>query len=503
MPYFSTRHPHGPRVDLKTVLLTGLASDGGLYMPDAIPTIAPAQVQRWGSAPNFVELASDVAVAWFGDEIPPETLHTICREAYDFAPVLCVVGDRTMCELFHGPSLSFKDFAAQFLMRLLDHLLTRDNERALILTATSGDTGGAVAAACHGRARIDAVICYPQGRISHLQEQQIASWGGNVHAVAVRGTFDDCQRIVKEMLHQADVAWRTGVGVGVAGAGRQNDHGSADKPLRHGGSSTRVTSANSINIGRLLPQTFYYWYAALAAPQSTFVVPSGNFGNLTAGVLAQRMGAPIAAFLAATNRNDTVPRYLATGDYHPHPTQATHSNAMDVSDPSNWERLRHLFRGLASSPPPAEPAEPPPHGSKARWVDSHELVRGNLPDNDSLPQLRAAITGLAIDEATTVETIRRVHAQHGYVLDPHTAVAWAASERASAAQAIILATAHPAKFPEVITTAIGQAPTPPTRLAACLHRPSHTTEIEATTEALRAYLTTTGIPPAQGNMQRI
>lgn len=446
MPYFSTRHPHGPRVDLKTALLTGLAPDGGLYVPDTIPTITPAQVQRWGAAPNFVELARDVAIAWFGDEIPPEILRTMCREAYDFAPVLRAVGDRTICELFHGPSLSFKDFAAQFLMRLLDHLLTRDDERALVLTATSGDTGGAVAAACHGRARIDAVICYPQGRISRLQEQQIASWGGNVRAVAVRGTFDDCQHMVKAVLQDADAAGRGG-------------HRRADPSSRAEAAAAHVTSANSINLGRLLPQTFYYWSAALAAPQSTFVVPSGNFGNLTAGVLAQRMGAPIAGFIAATNRNDTVPRYLATGDYCPRPTQATHSNAMDVGDPSNWERLRHLY-------------------------------------NDTLAQLRAAITGLAIDEATTVETMRRVHAQHGYALDPHTAVAWAASERASAAPAIILATAHPAKFPELITTAIGQAPTPPAQLAACLDRPRHTTEIAATTEALRAYLTTIEIPPA-------
>lgn len=413
MKYFSTRDSGQNGVDLKTALLKGLAPDGGLYLPQSIPILSPVPSEK-----AFPDLAVRIALAWFGDDVEHGVLRTIVREAYDFPVPILHVGDRYICELFHGPSLSFKDFAAQFFMRLLDHLLARDDENAMILTATSGDTGSAVAAACHGRARLRAVILYPKGRISPTQEQQITTWGGNVTAVAVQGTFDDCQRLVKSAL---------------AARAIPNVH---------------LTSANSINIGRLLPQTFYYWWIALQHHNATVAVPSGNFGNLTAGVLAKRMGAPIAKFTAATNANDAVPRYLAHGAYEPTATQHTLSNAMDVGAPSNFERLQYLY-------------------------------------NDDVAAMRSEIRGIVVTDAQTTATIISVHHQHSYLLDPHTAVAWCASCPAD----VILSTAHPAKFPEVITPLVGTAPSIPSQLATVSRRVHHVVNLtEPSESALQALL---------------
>lgn len=418
MKYFSTRGDYTTTVDLKTALLTGLAPDGGLYLPQAIPIVTDTS-----TAATFPELAERLALAWFGDGVDHDILRDIVRAAYDFPVPIVQVGDRFVCELFHGPSLSFKDFAAQFFMRLLDHLLARDDEHALILTATSGDTGSAVAAACHGRARLRAVILYPKGRISPTQEQQITTWGGNITAVAVHGTFDDCQRLVKSALA---------------------DHTTvpANLPVIPAQAGIHCTSANSINIGRLLPQTFYYWWIALQHPNVTIVVPSGNFGNLTAGVLAKRMGAPIAHFIAATNANDAVPRYLQCGTYEPAATQHTLSNAMDVGAPSNFDRLRYLF-------------------------------------GDDMTAMRSDISGATVTDAQTRATIINVYQQHGYLLDPHTAVAWHASTPAQ----VMLSTAHPAKFPEALTPLVGTAPPIPPQLARLLGRTSHAINLTEPTEA--------------------
>lgn len=414
MKYFSTRGGEHQTVDLKTALLTGLAPDGGLYLPLSIPAVQGAAQQT----ATFPELAAYLALAWFGDDVAHEILHDIVHEAYDFPVPIVHIGDRFVCELFHGPSLSFKDFAAQFFMRLLDHLLMRDDEHALILTATSGDTGSAVAAACHGRARLRAVILYPKGHISPTQEQQITTWGGNVTAVAVHGTFDDCQRLVKSALAARVIP------------------------------NVHLTSANSINIGRLLPQTFYYWWIALQRPHATLVVPSGNFGNLNAGVLAKRMGAPITHFIAATNANDAVPRYLTDGIYDPHPTQHTLSNAMDVGAPSNVERLRYLF-------------------------------------HDDIATMRSEISGATVSDAQTQHTITNVYQQHGYLLDPHTAVAW----HASTPEQVILSTAHPSKFSEVLTPLVGITPPIPPQLATTSERVSHVVNLtEPTYSALQALL---------------
>lgn len=398
MKTISTR---GAVSDLKTALLQGLAPDGGLYLPEHIPTIAQTTWQTWHPL-RFAPMAEHLAPIWFENNLDAALLQRIVRESYTFDIPLHKLSDkRFCCELFHGPSLSFKDVAAQFLMRTLDAFLERDDERALVLTATSGDTGSAVAAACHGRKRIRAVVLYPRGRISRIQEQQIATWGGNVLAVSVAGTFDDCQRLVKMRL---------------------------TKPAPKG---WHLTSANSINIGRLLPQTFYYWFIAIRHPGCVIVVPSGNIGNLTAGILAQRMGAPIAHFVAATNVNDSLPRFLQSGKFQPHTTHHTLSNAMDVGNPSNFERLSHLFGG-------------------------------------DVAKMSAVISGTVVTDDETRATMKDIWEQHQYLMDPHTAVAWTGLKRVEKQFAgtpiIALGTAHPAKFTELVQECTGQIPPVPASL---------------------------------------
>lgn len=408
MNYLSTRGAVG---DLKTALLQGLAPDGGLYLPDHIPGIPKSVWEKWRGL-SFAELAEKLAPFWFSEKLDP---------VYNFDVPLHDLGNQQYCcELFHGPSLSFKDVAAQFLMRTLDAILERDDERALVLTATSGDTGSAVAAACFGRQRIRAVILYPKGRISRVQEQQIATWGDNVQAVAVAGTFDDCQRLVKARLAQpAPKGWH-------------------------------LTSANSINIGRLLPQTFYYWHAAIQQPNGVIVVPTGNIGNLSAGVLAQRMGAPIHHFVAASNANDALPRYLQSGKFEPHATHHTISNAMDVGNPSNFERLNALFHNDAT-------------------------------------KMSALISGTVVSDDETRATMKTVWEQHQYLMDPHTAVAWTGLTRVQTQFAghplIALATAHPAKFPEVVIPATGQTPPVPASLHVQLNRQLQKMELNTLTDA--------------------
>ncbi|PIR20812.1 MAG: threonine synthase [Deltaproteobacteria bacterium CG11_big_fil_rev_8_21_14_0_20_47_16] len=416
MKYISTR---GAVSDLKTALLQGLAPDGGLYLPEQIPAIAKSTWQHWKGL-SFAQLAEQLAAIWFQDNLDATLLKKITHDAYTFdIPLQDLGNNQSCCELFHGPSLSFKDVAAQFLMRILDTLLERDNEQALVLTATSGDTGSAVAAACHGRKRIRTIILYPQGRISRVQEQQIATWGGNVQAVSVAGIFDDCQRLVKARLTQpAPQGWH-------------------------------LTSANSINIGRLIPQTFYYWFAALQHPNCVIVVPTGNIGNLTAGVIAQRMGAPIAHFVAASNANDALPRYLQSGTFTPHATHHTISNAMDVGNPSNFERLSHLF------------------------------------DQDAT-KMATMISGCVVSDDETRATMKMVWDQHHYLMDPHTAVAWTALTRLQKQFAghpmIALGTAHPAKFPEVVAPATGQVPPVPASLQAQMGQKSHKIDLNEPSE---------------------
>jgi len=351
------------------------------------------------------------------------------REALDFPLPLVPLADRVhVLELFHGPTGAFKDVGARFLARAL--AATRAaREEITVLTATSGDTGGAVAHAFHGVTGTQVVILFPLGQVSPLQERQFTSLGGNVSAVGVRGTFDDCQRLVKEAFADRDLAGRLG-----------------------------LTSANSINIGRLLPQVFYYFYAAAQLSGSAEIlvsVPSGNFGNLAAGLLAKRLGAPVTRFVAATNANDVVPEYLETGRFVSRPSVRTISSAMDVGNPSNFERIHSLY------------------------------------DRD-VTRLRRDVAGRAYDDDATRRCMADTFRRHGYLLDPHSAVGMLALQdemrQRPGVAGIVLGTAHPAKFADVVESAIGHPVVPPPQLADLAARESRYATIEPRLEALEPLL---------------
>ena len=392
-----------PLVSFREALLSGIAPDGGLYLPIELPVFSTADLAAWRALP-FDALAIQLTARLLGDEFPASALERLVGDALNFAvPAVRVDQRLSILELFHGPTLAFKDFGARFLGRFFGHLLAERGDHATILVATSGDTGSAVARGFAGVSGVRVVVLYPAGRVSAFQEAQMASIGGNVTAVRVPGVFDDCQRLVKAAFQDPALS-----------------------PLR-------LSSANSINIGRLLPQSFYYVAGYLAATPAigapvVFAVPSGNLGNLTAGVLAARMGLPVARFVAATNANDVLPEYLETGVFRSRPSVPTLSNAMDVGDPSNFARLDRLYDG-------------------------------------SLHAMRAAIQGERVTEAETRAALREAYGRYGRVLDPHGAVAYAAARRQLDAgtvdaglPVIALATAHPAKFGDAIRDELGFEP---------------------------------------------
>ncbi len=396
-----------PAADLKTALLQGLAPDGGLYLPERFTPLPAATLESLRGRP-FVRVAREVANHLLAGQVAATELEAIVDAALDFpVPLLELEPDLHVLELFHGPTLAFKDVGARFMARLLGHVRRDDEEEITILVATSGDTGSAVADAFLDVSGVRTVVLYPRGRVSALQERQFTTLGGNVHALEMDGTFDDCQRMVKEAF--------------------------ADRELR---SQLRLTSANSINIGRLLPQIFYYFHAWAQLPEGSpplFCVPSGNFGNLTGGLIAKRLGLPTRGFVAATNVNDTVPEYLNTGVVRTKPSVQTISNAMDVGDPSNLARILTLY------------------------------------DQD-VGSLRADVTGSVHDDTETRRAIREVHEATGYTLDPHSAVAYLGVAAGRAAfgdgPAVCIATAHPVKFRDVVEVEIGVSVPVPERLAA-------------------------------------
>ncbi len=419
-----------PVVDLRTAVLTGLAPDGGLYMPERLVPL-PATTLEGLRGAEFVDVASAASRHLFGDAIDPDALDAIARDAFDFPITLRPLGDGTrMLELFHGPTLAFKDVGARFMARLVAHY-SGDTDRPLtVLAATSGDTGSAVAHAFLGLPRTRTVVLFPEGGVSPLQERQFSTLGGNVHALEVRGVFDDCQRLVKSAF--ADPLLTRDLG---------------------------LTSANSINVARLLPQSFYYLYAWAQLPDGSppplFSTPSGNFGNLAAGLIAHRLGMPAVRFVAATNRNDVVPEYLQTGEYRPRPSVATVSNAMDVGAPSNFARIEALYDG-------------------------------------SVERIRSDVLGSAHSDDETRDRIRWMFEEHGTILDPHSAVGHLGLEAGRHAHPdatpIFLATAHPAKFPEVVEPEIGRPVELPARLAACLDGDRYVTPLEPSVDALRRAL---------------
>ncbi len=424
MNWISTRGS-APPVPFIDALFGGPAADGGLFVPERLDPLPAATLERLRDA-DLVERATLVGSHLFKDEISEEAFRALVVDALDFPVPLVQVTDRVWAlELFHGPTLAFKDIGARVQARLLHHFT--DGTPLTILVATSGDTGSAVAQAFHGVPDTRVVVLYPAGQVSDVQEAQMASLGDNIRAVSIQGTFDDCQRLVKQAF--------------------------ADDDLRR---HVWLTPANSINVGRLLPQVFYY-FAMLALPAPPIVsVPSGNFGNLTAGLIARRLGLDVRRFVAATNVNDVVPEYLRTGEYHPRPSVRTVANAMDVGAPSNLERIQWLY-------------------------------------GQDLDAIRRDITGAAYDDATVVAEIGRVYKEHGYLLDPHGAIAWLALNDAlrtagDDAIGVFLATAHPAKFREVVEPAIGREVPLPQQLADAVKRPRHAVSMPADYDTLKAFL---------------
>jgi threonine synthase len=424
---FTSTRGHAPATGIDDALVAGLAPDGGLYVPEAFPAVdfsAPAT--------TIADTALRTLAPYFGDSSIRDRLDRICASAFSFdAPLRALSGDGDhLLELFHGPTAAFKDYAARFLAGALEALRDPAARPTTILVATSGDTGAAVASAFHRRAGFEVVILYPDGRVSPRQAHGLGCWGGNVRAFRVDGSFDDCQRLVKQAL--ADEALRRRVSLG---------------------------SANSISLGRLLPQAAYYAHAAshfhAAHGQAlNVIVPTGNLGNACAAYVARRMGAPVGEIQLACNANDTLPRYFAGADYLAQPTRATLANAMDVGAPSNFERLRHWHAGDAA--------------------------------------LRAGFSAASVDDATIRETIRTAPARHGIVPCPHTATGLAllqALRRSGDARPwAVVATAHPAKFETIVEPLVGHAVEAPPALAATLALPAQSFPLDDDAAALRDVL---------------
>ena len=434
MKWISTRGG-SPPITFIDALFAGTAPDGGLYMPERLDPLPAGTVDRLRGA-DIVEIGTTIGVHILRDEITRQALEPLIREALDFpVPVVKVTDRISVLELFHGPTMAFKDVGARVQARLLHHFT--DGTPLTILVATSGDTGSAVAQAFHRVPDSRVVVLYPEGQVSDVQEAQMASLGDNITALAVRGTFDDCQRLVKQAF--------------------------ADDDLR---SHVWLTPANSINLGRLLPQVFYYFLLAGVDGELGPVVsvPSGNFGNLTAGLIAKRIGLPIAQFVAATNVNDAVPEYLESGIYEPRPSIATVANAMDVGAPSNFERVQSLY-------------------------------------NSDLMALRQDIVGFAYEDSQVIAEIGHVYREHAYVLDPHSAIAWLALQDRLVdqpdARGVFLATAHPAKFREVVEPAIGRSIELPRALADAISRPRHSISMPSDYNALEDFLRATQAPSAR------
>jgi len=430
MRFISTRNPK-ETVSFRDSLFKGLAPDGGLFTPEVHPDLS-ALLRGFRPDTGFQEIAAALTAALFPDELSQAQAERICARAFTFEPKLKAYDEKiSILELFHGPTCAFKDFGASFLASAMEEFLAGESRKAVILTATSGDTGSAVAAAFAGKANIDVVILYPKGRVSPLQEKQLTTVGGNVRALEVRGSFDDCQKMVKEAFTDRDLSRKM-----------------------------NLTSANSINTGRLIPQAFYYVWAWTRARDEGrplfFCVPSGNFGNLTAGILAWKWGMDVNGFIAATNANDVVPQYLATGVFTPRPSVLTLSNAMDVGNPSNFERLLHIF-------------------------------------GKSRDEMRKTIGEEVVSDADTRAAIMRAFKEKSLFLDPHTAVGILASERfrsrAKAGRIIALSTAHPGKFLEVVEDVTGKKQELPARLLEVLAKEKSATEIGNTSADLKAYLT--------------
>ena len=449
MIYTDTRD-NSAKVDFKTAVMSGMnKATGGLYIPTSFPKLEKSFIEK-NPEPSFRDIAFNMAKPYVDGEIPDDDLAAIIQDAYPFSPKVVPLDSVSyVLELFHGPTCAFKDFGARFMARTMSYFNRNEDTPLHILVATSGDTGSAVGSAFHNVPGLDVTILYPDGKISEIQEKQLSTFTGNVRALKVKGTFDDCQKLVKTAF--------------------------TDEELRK---KVRLSSANSINIARLLPQSFYYMYAACVVrnraaldnkihnPQIIMVVPSGNFGNLTSGLIAKEMGAPIAAFTAATNSNKTIPDWIATGDYNARPSVETFANAMDVGAPSNYERIKAMY---------------------------------------TLEEVRRDFASYWLNNDGIVDAIKSCNSKTGYIIDPHGAIGWQAwdSIRSGEMEAlingnkndynnpgltpnipawgqsvvdkkavgVILETASPAKFGQTVFDAIGKEPPIPARLEEVMRLP--------------------------------
>jgi threonine synthase len=423
-------------VSLKEAVLTGIQGSDGLFMPETIPQLDKSFFDNLHNY-SLQQIGYEVAKVFLSEDVEDDAIKSIVNDALNFEIPLVPVADNIYTlELFHGPTLAFKDVGARFMARLFAYFLKESNDQIHILVATSGDTGSAVANAFHNVPNIHVTILYPSGKVSFLQEQQLTTLGKNISALEIDGTFDDCQRMVKQAFADASLH---------------------DK--------ITLASANSINLARLIPQSFYYFWAVAQHRGCTFskggtskvsvCVPSGNFGNLTAGLIAKKMGLPVKQFIAATNVNDMVPKYLASGSYSPQPSQQTISNAMDVGNPSNFPRMMELY------------------------ANDYEAVKED-------------IAGYVYTDDATRHTMKEVFSEHHYTLDPHGAVGFAAAEAYRKNNAdtdvIFFETAHPAKFMDVVEKTLRVKIKVPDALTEAANKKKTATKMKTDYTELKSYL---------------
>ena len=447
MQYYSTNH-QSPKVSFKEATIQGQAPDKGLYFPEQIPMLSKELIENIGNYSNE-EIAYQVIAPYVGNTIPENELRRIVSETVNFDIPLIKITERiSSLELYHGPTLAFKDIGARFMSRCLGYFvnhsatLKAQNKKVTVLVATSGDTGGAVANGFYEVDGVDVVILYPSGKVSSVQEKQLTTLGKNIHALEVSGTFDDCQQMVKQAFTDAEL-----------------------------NEKLFLTSANSINVARWLPQQFYYFFAYKQwVNSSEFIpiqsggnggnlpvisVPSGNFGNICAGILAHVSGLPVQHFIAACNANDVVPAFMQTEKYEPKKAVATISNAMDVGNPSNFVRILEIF--------------------------GHQFV-----------DLKKVLSSTSITDKETSDTLKEVYQKEKYLLDPHGAVGYLALQRYlqnhETQKGIVLETAHPVKFYDVVETVIGEPVPIPGTIQQQLALQKKSTKIKADADLLKAFL---------------
>ena len=430
MKYYSTNQ-QAPIASLEEAVVKGLAADKGLFMPEHIKTLPQSFYDNIENL-SFQEIAYQVADAFFGEDIPAETLKEIVYDTLNFDVPLVQVNDNIYSlELFHGPTLAFKDVGGRFMARLLGYFIRKAGSKDVnVLVATSGDTGSAVANGFLGVDGIHVYVLYPKGKVSEIQEKQFTTLGQNITALEIDGTFDDCQALVKSAFMDKEL----------------NDH-------------LLLTSANSINVARFLPQAFYYFYAYAQLKkmgkenEAVICVPSGNFGNITAGLFAKRMGLPIKRFIAANNRNDIFYQYLQTGQYNPRPSVTTIANAMDVGDPSNFARVLALYN------------------------NSHDAISKE-------------ITGVTYNDEQIRETVKSVYESTGYLLDPHGACGYRAlqEELQPSENGVFLETAHPAKFLETVEGIIGDKVEIPQKLQEFMKGEKQSIDMSKESADFKSYL---------------